>query len=116
MRKWLECVADVPWLPSSTAGNGAEGPGSQHVLLRAISVMDERHYGLKPVKRRIVQYLAVQLLSQARSKGEGGARAPEAPWCCARGSPRGWQDLAGEDNRRELGQAAAKGKPWRGEG
>lgn len=80
MRKWLECVADVPWLPSSTAGNGAEGPGSQHVLLRAISVMDERHYGLKPVKRRIVQYLAVQqLLSQARSKGEGGGKGARSP-------------------------------------
>ncbi|QDZ25768.1 Lon protease [Chloropicon primus] len=75
MRKWLECVADIPWQDSEQLerqNNGSEVnnvPSHQRVLLKAISVMDERHYGLKAVKRRIIQYLAVQqLLKETRAR------------------------------------------------
>lgn len=50
VRGYLECILEVPWQVSSEA----------HIdLEEAKRILDEDHYGLKDVKERILEYLAV---------------------------------------------------------
>ncbi|MCE9599404.1 MAG: endopeptidase La [Spirochaetia bacterium] len=60
IRNWLELVLELPFENPS--------PGEIH-LGRASQVLDEDHEGLEEVKKRILEYLAVE-------KQTGGARAP----------------------------------------
>lgn len=91
MRQWLECVASIPWkprVPGHQAGEGEKGGTHQHVLLRAISTMDQRHFGLKPVKKRIVQYLAVQQLLREKIGAGVASQAQANSSGPVMGSPR----------------------------
>ncbi len=54
-RNWLETVASLPW---------KEDNGEYFELESARKILDEDHYGLKDVKDRIVEYLAVRQLRQ----------------------------------------------------
>lgn len=65
---YLETVASLPW----TAGLQDPNPGAPSlpliedhsaVLTAAKSELDKHHYGLEKVKKRLVEFLAVQLLS-----------------------------------------------------
>lgn len=60
IRNWLELVAELPWENPE--------PGEIH-LGRAAAILDEDHEGLEEVKKRILEFLAVE-------KQTGGARAP----------------------------------------
>lgn len=54
IRNYLEWLTDLPW----------KGTGSKSVdLKKAEAILDEDHYGLKKVKERILEYLAVHKLS-----------------------------------------------------
>ena len=54
VRNWLDWVLSIPW----------QEPTQEHVqLTRAQEILDEDHYGLRKVKDRIVEYIAVQQLS-----------------------------------------------------
>lgn len=54
IRNYLEWLTDLPW----------KAPGKQKVdMKKAEAVLDEDHYGLKKVKERILEYLAVYKLS-----------------------------------------------------
>jgi ATP-dependent Lon protease len=55
---WLETLAEVPW---STVTNEKIGP---ETLARARKQLDDDHYGLERVKKRLVEYLAVLRLKQ----------------------------------------------------
>jgi ATP-dependent Lon protease len=50
-RNYLDWLVDLPWKKRSRIS---------HNLEKAISVLDDDHYGLDKVKERIVEYLAVQ--------------------------------------------------------
>ncbi len=66
IRTYLETVAELPWnLRTEEKLEVAE----------AARVLDEDHYGLKDVKDRILEFLAVRQLAQERGK----PAAPEAP-------------------------------------
>lgn len=54
IRNYLEWLTDLPWKLSS---------GSKVDLKKAQGILDEDHYGLKKVKERIIEYLAVHKLS-----------------------------------------------------
>lgn len=51
VRSYLDCLLDLPWNKRSKVRND---------LARARQVLEEDHYGLKEVKERILEYLAVQ--------------------------------------------------------
>jgi ATP-dependent Lon protease len=54
LRTWLELMAELPW----------KAEGQQAVdIAEARRVLDEDHYGLDKVKRRILEYLAVRKLA-----------------------------------------------------
>ena len=59
IRTWLETVCDVPW---------AINTSDQTALGKAQRVLDRDHYGLRKVKERILEYLAVRQL-KPDSKG-----------------------------------------------
>ena len=60
IRNWLELIAELPW---------AEPAPRDINLTRAAAIMDEDHEGLEEVKKRIVEFLAVE-------KQTGGSKAP----------------------------------------
>jgi ATP-dependent Lon protease len=54
LRTWLECMVELPW--KSEAQKGID-------IAEARRVLDEDHYGLAKIKRRILEYLAVRKLN-----------------------------------------------------
>ncbi|MBT3220591.1 MAG: AAA family ATPase, partial [Proteobacteria bacterium] len=58
-RTWLQTICDIPW--SKLTSDATD-------LRRAETILDEDHYGLRKVKERILEYLAVRQL-QPLSKG-----------------------------------------------
>ncbi|KAK0715725.1 Lon protease C-terminal proteolytic domain-containing protein [Lasiosphaeris hirsuta] len=58
-RTYLETLADVPW---SVATDDRLGPDT---LTRARKQLDDDHYGLEKVKKRLLEYLAVLRLKQS---------------------------------------------------
>lgn len=56
LRTWIDLVFDMPWNESS----------KENIDLKiAQKVLDEDHYGLKKVKERIIEYLAVRALTKS---------------------------------------------------
>ncbi|HVQ54268.1 MAG TPA: endopeptidase La [Thermoanaerobaculia bacterium] len=66
LRTYLETIAELPWNTSTD---------EKLEVGEAASVLDNDHYGLKDVKDRILEFLAVRQLAHER---EGAAPAPEA--------------------------------------
>ncbi|KAK2011505.1 ATP-dependent protease La [Colletotrichum eremochloae] len=58
-RTWLDVLAEIPW---SVTTDDRLGPDT---LARARKQLDEDHYGLDKVKKRLVEYLAVLRLKQS---------------------------------------------------
>lgn len=56
LRSWIDLVFDLPWNKSSKDNIDLE---------IAQKVLDEDHYGLKKVKERIIEYLAVRALTKS---------------------------------------------------
>lgn len=65
MLRYVDWVVSLPWDKSSN---------DQLDISNAKKILDERHYGLEPIKERILEYLAVRKL-QERTPGSG-YRAP----------------------------------------
>jgi ATP-dependent Lon protease len=59
IRTYLDWLIDLPWSVSSS--NDVD-------LKQAASVLDEDHFGLKKIKERILEYLAVMKLKQMQEK------------------------------------------------
>ncbi len=61
IRTYLETIAELPWNERT----------EDHLdLKRAEEVLDEDHYGLKDVKDRVLEYLAVRQLRSGRTNGD----------------------------------------------
>ncbi|KAH7328265.1 Lon protease C-terminal proteolytic domain-containing protein [Stachybotrys elegans] len=58
-RNWLETLSEIPW---ATMTEDRLGPDT---LTRARKQLDEDHYGLDKVKKRLIEYLAVLRLKQS---------------------------------------------------
>jgi ATP-dependent Lon protease len=59
VRNYIEWLLDMPW---------SEVTENNHTLKESEAILDEDHYGLKKVKERIIEYLAVQTLVK-KNKG-----------------------------------------------
>lgn len=62
-RNWLETLAEIPWAAMTEDRLGPE------TLNRARKQLDEDHYGLDKVKKRLIEYLAVLRLKQSINDG-----------------------------------------------
>ncbi|PIU03905.1 endopeptidase La [Candidatus Shapirobacteria bacterium CG08_land_8_20_14_0_20_39_18] len=64
IENWLDWVVSMPWTKSSP---------NHMSISKAAGILDEDHYGLKKIKERVVEYLAVMKLraNQANQKDEG---------------------------------------------
>ncbi|KAF5986878.1 lon protease like 2, peroxisomal [Fusarium bulbicola] len=58
-RNWLETLAEIPWTVTTDDRLGPD------TLNRARKQLDDDHYGLDSVKRRLIEYLAVLRLKQS---------------------------------------------------
>ena len=84
LRTWLETVIHLPW---------SKLDNEEIDIARARRVLDEDHYGLEKIKRRIVEYLAVRKLNpQGRS-----------PILCFVGPPGVGKTSLGQSIARALG-------------
>jgi ATP-dependent Lon protease len=86
VRTYLDWMTDLPWrLPEETPIDIAE----------ARRILDEDHFGLEKIKRRIVEYLAVRKLAP------GG----KAPILCFAGPPGVGKTSLGQSIARAMGRA-----------
>ncbi|KAG5945578.1 hypothetical protein E4U53_006691 [Claviceps sorghi] len=58
-RNWLEILSDIPWAVTTDDRLGPE------TLTKARKQLDDDHYGLDKVKKRLIEYLAVLRLKQS---------------------------------------------------
>ncbi|KAG8422893.1 hypothetical protein J3459_009921 [Metarhizium acridum] len=58
-RNWLETLSEIPWAAVTDDRLGPE------TLIRARKQLDDDHYGLDKVKKRLIEYLAVLRLKQS---------------------------------------------------
>ena len=71
LSSWLELVADLPWTCPAR-----RDVSRQPTLARARQVLEEEHFGLAAVKRRILEHVAVlTLLGQQEQDREAAGRA-----------------------------------------
>ena len=94
VRNYLDWLAALPWNRSSR---------DQSDMAKVEAILDEDHFGLKKVKERIVEYLAVLKLT-GRNKG---------PILCLVGPPGRGQDLARPLDRARAGAALRARGPGR---
>ena len=85
LRTWLEWMAELPWQAE---------PQKDIDIAGARTVLDEDHYGLEKIKRRILEYLAVRKL------------APEgkSPILCFVGPPGVGKTSLGQSIARAIGR------------
>jgi ATP-dependent Lon protease len=66
IRTYLEWIAELPWSTRS----------EDHLdIQQAAQILDEDHYGLKDVKERVLEFLAVRQLRERLARGEPAALA-----------------------------------------
>jgi len=70
IRTYLEWIAELPW--------NARSEDSLD-LKRAEQVLEEDHYGLRDVKERVLEFLAVRQLRDKEAKGEPAGGSAEPP-------------------------------------
>jgi ATP-dependent Lon protease len=106
IRTYLETIAELPW----------NSRGTDHLDVQEASrILDEDHYALSDVKDRILEFLAVRQLWQAREKAEKEAGTPEEPGTPAAGAQpaatAGPEEKGTPDGVKEARESAhAKGK------
>jgi len=108
IRTYLETFAELPWNDRSDEDLDVQ---------KAARILDEDHYGLKDVKDRILEFLAVRQLSQARSEADSAKREAEAERkdAAAEVSPGAAPGVAPVPGKRDVGKdtresARAKGR------
>lgn len=63
-RNWLETLSEIPWSATTDDRLGRD------TLVKARKQLDDDHYGLDKVKKRLIEYLAVLRLKQSVSDGQ----------------------------------------------
>src|SRR5436309_2603289 len=85
LRNWMEIMTDLPWSKASKDNLD---------LHKAQRILDEDHYGLKKVKERIIEALAVRKLKEK----------PKGPILCLVGPPGVGKTSLGRSVARALGR------------
>lgn len=98
IRSYLDWLTEVPWSVSS--------PNNASVT-QAAKILNEDHYGLKKIKERIVEYLAVMKLKEKREKPDKKTerKEPGGPTIlCFVGPPGVGKTSIGKSIARALGR------------
>lgn len=100
IRTYLEWLTEIPW--------SVESPSNVDIK-RAEKILNEDHYGLKKVKERIVEYLAVMKLKNKKQKGKKKADQERQPTIlCFVGPPGVGKTSLGRSIARALGRKFVK--------
>ncbi|MEM6326199.1 MAG: endopeptidase La, partial [Bacteroidota bacterium] len=91
VRNYVETILDLPW--DHTSEDSLD-------IANAREILDEDHFGLEDVKKRILEYLAVLKLKQER----GGEDSSQAPILCFYGPPGVGKTSLGKSIARALGR------------
>ncbi|KAK9472980.1 Lon protease C-terminal proteolytic domain-containing protein [Dipodascopsis tothii] len=89
-RTYLETLAEIPWTGASFGRTGADAEVPAAVVRQARRQLDEDHYGLEKVKRRLLEYLAVvrlKSLAATRARAAGAPAVERAPIILLVGPP-----------------------------
>ncbi len=102
IRSWLEILTDIPWSSSTK---------EEVSLQKAAKILAVDHHGLKEVKERILEYLAVMQLGKTNYKGksrtkEGNSVVPTI--ICFAGPPGVGKTSVGKSIAKALGRKFAK--------
>ncbi len=103
IRTYLETVAELPW---------SERTEERLDQLEAARILDEDHYGLKEVKDRILEFLAVRQLrleAEERERAEAAEQAAEVD--AATGGDAAGQTAAPEQTAEEAAGAEEAAEP-----
>jgi ATP-dependent Lon protease len=92
IRSYLDWLVDMPWAITT---------GSNVSLAKAAKVLEEDHYGLKKVKERILEYLAILKLKSVKS-GKAGNGHPTI--ICFSGPPGVGKTSIGKSIAKALGR------------
>lgn len=100
IKTYLDWLLDLPWRKTSE---------DQSDIDRARRVLDEDHYGLEDVKRRIIEYLAVRKMVRERGiemdpDQEGAATEAMGAILCFAGPPGVGKTSLGQSIARALGR------------
>lgn len=98
IRTYLDWLVDVPW--QATAGS------KDIEIKNAEKILNEDHYGLKKIKERILEYLAVIELQKTNSKDKGKNKQPTI--LCFVGPPGVGKTSLGKSIARSLGRKFVK--------
>ena len=95
IRTYLETVVELPWGKYSK---------SNISLTKAQKILDQDHYGIKDVKERILEYLAVLNLKN-KDKKKGEETTPTANILCFIGPPGVGKTSLGKSIARAMGKS-----------
>lgn len=96
IRSWLDVIFELPW------NKRMQGAVS---LEKAARILDENHYGLEEVKERIIEYIAVLLKKQERTKSK---QVSMPTILCFVGPPGVGKTSIGQSIAKSLGRAFVK--------
>ncbi len=103
IRTWLDTVLELPWHTVSK---------DRVDLKKAEQILDANHYGLKDVKDRILEYIAVMQLKQSQAaarKGQAASHDTHVPTIlCFVGPPGVGKTSIGKSIAEALGRKFAK--------
>ncbi|KAH9922330.1 ATP-dependent protease La [Epithele typhae] len=98
IRNYLEWITSIPW-PSSAAfaaSTSADKLRDRSFLTSARKQLDDDHYGLEKIKKRLIEYLAVVRLKQLQAERE--ELAASSAMSSAASSNEGAQRSEGDSN------------------
>jgi len=95
IRTYLETVVELPW---------GKYNKSNISLSKASKILDQDHYGIKDVKERILEYLAVLNL-KSKSKKKGEEFSPTANILCFIGPPGVGKTSLGKSIAKAMGKS-----------
>lgn len=96
LENWLDWIVSVPWNQKSPNNTS---------ISRAANILEEDHYGLKKIKERVVEYLAVMKLKNKKDKqAEGKKDAGTPSILCFIGPPGVGKTSIGKSIARSLGR------------
>ncbi len=97
VRTWLDTVVEMPWKKRSKTTLS---------LTKAEKILNEDHYGLKIVKERILEYLAVLKLKSMQSESKSQKTVPTI--LCFVGAPGVGKTSIGKSIARAMGREFVK--------